>query len=270
MNIPNKLYHYTTAENAFNIINTNIIRARDIRNLNDKMEGKLVKKILKKVLKNEKYTELSKRFDNENFFDFFDSFECYDFFTISFTDKIDDFNHWQNYGDNGKGYCIEFDTKKLKENFYNNIDHEISQSENIDISVNKIILQKCVYDEKKLIEELEILLAEADKQTETVLGLIPKLLKLSTRYKENKYANESEWRFVLSFTSDEIKKFNLKNQFCEMKIINNSHDSLNIQYDWLGKIFSGIKADENDFLNKFTNEKLREFIAEKIKKSKII
>lgn len=109
---------------------------------------------------------------------------------------------------------------------------------------------------------------EAKNSSETVLGLVPKLLNLSTQYKELKYENESEWRLVLSFTSDEIKEFSSKCHFCELEIMNKSSNLLNVRYDWLGKIVSGTNSDDNNFLNKFENSQLRKFIASKLIKSK--
>ena len=125
----NRLFHYTNATSLLGIIQNNCLWATNIRFLNDFSELQAgldftedhLFSLVEEGLKNKKIEidpetisaikEIINRvlsFTKDNFT------KLFNLYVTSFTSRADSAYHWEAYCNQGHGYCIEFDSDKLK------------------------------------------------------------------------------------------------------------------------------------------------------------
>jgi len=123
LNLPLKIYHYTTIDTLINILENKELWLCDMLHMNDKNEinyfldmlfnaveerpslsGTIIENLTSKLieLKNQ-----ARRILAENLA-----------YIMSFTPNKNDAAQWERYADNGRGCCIEFDTNELLEIIY--------------------------------------------------------------------------------------------------------------------------------------------------------
>lgn len=160
--IPNKLYHYTSKEGFLGIIKNKTLWATEILFMNDSKESKIPFEILLKLLSEEKNSDIRKKIEDAqnvtkiNIFDFYKAFEGFNTYVISFSEKQNDLNQWRSYGENGSGFCIEFNTNQLQLAIDKNLKIlELSTNGILDDNhIYKLSWRKCCYDKNE--QEAEI------------------------------------------------------------------------------------------------------------------
>lgn len=215
------LYHYTSGQGLFGIINSGELHCSNINFLNDPSEKSYFQDLLNLVFKE------SKECENIHSTLFNDSFQKavvkpFDTFIASFSKNEDSLPMW-NYYAKGNGYNIGLD-----------IDSVIEQNEDINISIQKIEL---IYDQQKQLQDtLDFILGHkqnCDKYKELdeklkapkdideyyELGLEQNYLiedfnngiyKLGLGFKHKAYEREQEVRLIISENEMEQKTTKFK------------------------------------------------------------
>lgn len=127
-----KVFHYTSGQGLFGIVNSNKLHCSNIKFMNDSSEELYAKQILEEFLHNsEKAQVLYKKFYSQSYHDVI----LYpgDKFVVSFCKENDSLSMW-NYYASGNGYNLEFE---LSEIIQRNKKHGISIRE-IEMVYNKI------------------------------------------------------------------------------------------------------------------------------------
>lgn len=113
--LPSKLYHYTSLSGATGILRSNNLWATDFRFLNDSTElvygAQLLAECLRKYCGEEdshKHALLA-RLANFLVNHGNTAREVFETFVISLSEEPDKLSQWRAYGDQGRGYCLEFD-----------------------------------------------------------------------------------------------------------------------------------------------------------------
>ncbi len=119
--IPDYLYHYSSQNSVFNIINNGELWLSNIKDMNDPTEVSFGVKVIKNILINEKNKycdEIIKVLELHEEAPLFQEYFFYDkpTFIFSLSQKEDSLSQWINYGDNGGGLSFKMITKKLIEN----------------------------------------------------------------------------------------------------------------------------------------------------------
>lgn len=191
--IPSSLFHYTDQSGLRGIIKTKSLWFTNIFYLNDTTEFYYTFKLLSDELdkKSENDTSIIQFLkDLATYEDYWGFVMC---FVCSFSKKSDDLSQWRAYSDDGCGYCIEFDSKKIAE-----------------IACEKsLILTQCLYDkniQRKKIEHIIDEILAAFKENGTMAGepklkkigkdFGQKLLLLASEFKDKNFKEEAEWRLV--------------------------------------------------------------------------
>lgn len=178
MNLPDTLYHYTSLETLFAIINginnedcNNVylkLRATHSSFLNDETEGKLLPNVL---------AELGVK---ESLLVILESLQGYPF-VVSLTELADDLNMWRSYAGQGCGVAIGLDTVEL---------NELYQFEQIKYTTHSELLNQ--------------LKSQGIKQyigRENVLPL-ERIIGDALKYKHISFKAEKEWRIYEHSTED--------------------------------------------------------------------
>lgn len=221
MELPTKLYHYTSQQGLLGILESKKLWMTNILYLNDSTEFvytlELVKLELKKL--RDKFKNLRRRRalipDDEPMtiteqiyyacdgFDEICSFNVktagYNTYVFSLSQKLDDLNQWRGYCPDG-GYSIEFDSNKLLA--------IINSYENVEV----LKLLKCIYDKisiekeiKSLLNSIQTSLKYDDPHYEDIGGdIYLKAIDISPSIKHKSFKSEQEYRIV--YQCNECKK----------------------------------------------------------------
>lgn len=239
MTVPEKLYHYTSKEGFLGIIENKTLWASEILFMNDGKEACIPLEILKELLEENKN-------EWKDFLELYESVRGVETYVISFSEKKDDLNMWQAYGDNASGVCIEFNTCELLE--------VLGKNQEI-----KAIWKKCIYDKQKQKDKIQSLLNSVTGSNDfNRSGLFEKLLDFSTYFKDESFKNEHEWRIVVELNTGEnrdLKKVRAKKDilvtYCELRIEKEKlHSESEDKYPWLGDVIVGSAAKDQDLFYK--------------------
>ena len=259
--IPNKLYHYTSKESFLGIIKNKTLWASEILFMNDIKESKIPFEIFQSLINEKRNSDIKKKIVDAqnvkkiNIFDFYKTFEGFNTYVISFSEKEDDLNQWRIYGENGKGCCIEFNKDELNSAIdYNLKILEPSTNEKIDDEY-KLNWRKCCYDKKKQESEIQSVLEyikNKNNPDEILNAIQKKLLEFSTYFKDAAFNDEKEVRLILelgtSLFNRKIKNIryvrNIFLPYCELKIEEEKiPQESEGRYPWLGNILLGPRND---------------------------
>ncbi|HJA84904.1 MAG TPA: DUF2971 domain-containing protein [Candidatus Bacteroides avicola] len=208
-----KLYHYTSIETLYNMLEKSVITDKDtqvqylnmwathIKYLNDETERELFTDALKKAVSiyaQERNTPL----DNEQLKEL-DILCDVDSYIISLSEHQDDLNMWRGYGGNGVGVNIEFDFNNISA-FYSTSKHNHFKTEYVYKRRKCIYFQpdKCEID-NSLVEQLcdYLLHKETMQSAFNGIRIIRDIRDMATISKHIAYMSEKEWRFVCNTSS---------------------------------------------------------------------
>lgn len=206
------LYHYTTIESFFKMLQKSIICDNETRVkylefwaihilcLNDPSEMAIYWQPFEEQMKKH-HSHLTKE-TIDSFYHF-----CSNYYVISLSELQDDINMWRCYGGDGVGVAIGLDFGKI-EPF--NKSYETSRF----IMEQVYMPTKCVYVapgelqvDSSLIEDIKKSISERD-----VLSQAASILEFHRKYinrKHNAYAAEKEWRLIVHNSNPPL--YNLKN-----------------------------------------------------------
>lgn len=260
--IPNKLYHYTSKESFLGIIKNKTLWASEILFMNDIKESKIPFEIFQNLINEKRNSDIKKKIEdvqnvkNINLFDFYKTFEGFNIYVISFSEKENDLNQWRIYGENGSGCCLEFNANELKLAIDRNLKIlELSTNGKIGEKY-KLNWKKCCYDKNEQESEIQSVLEyikNKNNPDEILNAIQKKLLEFSTYFKDAAFSDEKEVRLLLdldtSLFNRKIKNIRcVKNIFlpyCELKI---EYEKLPREsegrFPWLGNIWLGPKNDD--------------------------
>jgi hypothetical protein len=188
-----KLYHYTDTNGFFGILKTKKVWATDYKFLNDPSEHFYGRSIVKKVL--EELIEENSDIPVKSIYEMrFGSspikYETFSrgYYICSLTEEKDSLEQWRAYGNNGKGFAIEFDIDSKY------IGGEIDFLGEIPHKLLKVIYNA---EEQNRITRATILSCIQSKEM-NLLDIDFLINYLCIKFKDPCYANEKEWRIVYS------------------------------------------------------------------------
>lgn len=201
-----KLYHYTSIETLYNMLDKSIIVdeetntkylkmwATHIEYLNDEMERKLFTDMLTRKV--EKYAiEIGHVLDDEQR-KVINMLCRVDSYIISLSELNDDLSMWRGYGGNGVGVNIEFDFYNIPP-FYATSKHNTFKTEKVFRAIKCDYLEpESCYIDKLLIKKIYKHCLEDNKNVFDGAIIMKEIQDLSTKSKHIAYVSEKEWRFV--------------------------------------------------------------------------
>jgi hypothetical protein len=204
---PDYLYHYTTMDGFLGIIKYRTFWATHILYQSDRSEFKYAFQILKDVLVNKKINMDKLLLEPEKY-------KGIEVFTVSFSEKFDIQDQWNDYAKSVPGYCLGVRTWNLvhdiTENSQKLIEYTGKSRAIKPTNAFECNFRKCIYDRNIQYEFIEYHVNEIlnnQYETENLLysALIEMLLKYSPIMKRKKYEEEQEWRFIISKVFDNSK-----------------------------------------------------------------
>lgn len=194
--IPPTVYHYTNSDGLFGILKSKQIWATDYRFLNDYMEGEIGLRRAKDLVRSEYFKSSNgpERLLYKEVLEVLRIERADNNFLFSLSSRRDDLNQWRAYANEGEGFTIGFDTKKIL---------ELANKQNSDFGFGKVSYSSVEFDKKvraalrkfeKIIQKqrsndsLNVLIEEAALFFETVIGTY------SVAYKHSSFRSEFEWR----------------------------------------------------------------------------
>lgn len=205
--LPSHLYHYTSQHGLFEIIRSKSIWATDIHYLNDSSEYRHAMNIWEKVVKSRLslfkdeaddkgvIEEIEKDF-LEIILPVFDkNNENTTTYVSSFSEKSDLLSQWRGYSQISNGFCIGFDTLKLKEK----------------MNKDQFMLYKCIYEgqeqEKILNQIIDKLRFDVRNYQPGESDYDPDVTEyiVQTINKKEKYLNKVKFQAILALTAPLIK-----------------------------------------------------------------
>ena len=207
-----KLYHYTSIETLYNMLEKSIITDKDtqvqylnmwathIKYLNDETERDLFTDALKKEVC--KYTKKSTTpLNNKQLIKELDNLCDVDSYIISLSECQDDLNMWRGYGGNGIGANLEFDFHSIPA-FYSTQRNNQYNTECVYrvLKCNYFRPNECKIDESLIKRVSHYLLHKKTKNglNNDEIKIMRDVRDLATVSKHAAYESEKEWRFVCS------------------------------------------------------------------------
>lgn len=219
METDNRLFHYTTLNGLLGILDSQALHLSHIRYMNDDGEfldffndtkelvaEKYVNTHLRKMRRThrKRFEEITSEEKNYMFTNYLEGLERavdkFNVFVVSFCKTSDDLlSQWRGYTSETVGYCIEFDTNKIRESVKSM--HENSEVVDCD-------LIDCIYTDEEKEEELKefypLLASETSQQSEKALG---HFIITCIGAKNSGFSEEDEARIYISkgYDSDHIE-----------------------------------------------------------------
>ena len=186
------LYHYTDSTAFHSILKNRTIWLTNYRYLNDPSERNYGYDLIIEYLDN--YLTKNEIPKIKEFYNFFSlhhdnisqSFER-DFYLASMTEDGDSLDQWRSYGNDGKGFAIEYTFKQ----------DTLPKEVNINSHIGPILM-KVIYDKE---EQLSIVEGFVDEylNSDVDLFVFKYILEiLCFKFKNFHYRNEKEWRLLFS------------------------------------------------------------------------
>lgn len=208
-----KAGHYTSQAGIFGIIGAQLIRASNIKFLNDEQEFLHALELIKEIIPKAKikkdspdfkvYSEYIKSIEEK--LKSLDIHTAESIYTFSVSKELDLLSQWRGYCPQNNGYCLVMNMKKV----YSKIKKQYANS----------YLLKCVYDRKEKDELLKKVLNEYWRQyrekqygkekIDVINELSEKIALLASHFKHPSFSEEKESRIVVILESvvDEDIKF---------------------------------------------------------------
>lgn len=256
------IYHYCSFNTFYTIINNKTIRLSDVTQSNDYDEIKWSEHLIKdifyrkvdEIFSDQNDVEKAKQYINTNLEYFFDS-STHTVLACCFSESKDLLSQWRGYAEDGKGFSIGFNVKKMNKLLNTLINKEC-----------KIVLDKVVYNEDK---QLEIIEKEINSflttnninkisDFENIKKLFEILFEKVIYFKNPFFSEEVEWRICVFFLSNNYRNVSI-NDF-RLSFYNNNNNNkilpyLDIKYEGKENIISEIIMGPKNF-----TEKLVEFL----------
>lgn len=194
---PKLIYHYCSAEAFMSIIQSKSLWLTDIKNMNDPLEGKWATERFVGICRQ----NYSKKFREQVIIGLLEYSATYgmpEAFVSCFTDSFTSDYHWKNYADEGKGFCIAFNTEKLG---IRNIFPRMHQIKNKKLLIDHLHLCPVLYNQDIQIGYLSTYFTELvelwnqgnnkklNEKFEELNIFIPML-------KNSSWMGENEWRVI--------------------------------------------------------------------------
>ncbi|MGR6872523.1 DUF2971 domain-containing protein [Pseudomonas sp. HK3] len=233
-----KVGHYTSQAGILGIISTQLIRASNIKFLNDEQEFLHALDLIKEIILTSKITNDSPEFSVHSKYieaikkklESLDQYTTESIYTFSVSKEIDLLSQWRGYCPQNNGYCLVMNIDKV----FISIKNQHANSH----------LVECVYDQEEKNKSLKILLneywekyknKESNKEKNNVINELSEHLALfASHFKHPSFSEEKEWRIVviLDNAADESIKFregiSSLIPFIELKIKRNDISSVKI------------------------------------------
>ena len=205
-----KLYHYTSIETLYNMLEKSIIIDNEVKNniqylkmwathieyLNDETERKIFTNALKKQVY--EYTQNHKTSLTKEQNEKLESLCRFDAYIISLSTLKDDLNMWRGYGGNGIGINLEFDLSKINR-FYESVKSTYYKMEFAYSALEcKYFKSEQCEVENSLIERIYNYILKSvdnDEMFTEYVTLKRKIENLAIISKHSAYESEKEWRF---------------------------------------------------------------------------
>lgn len=234
----NKVGHYTSQAGILGIINTQLIRASNIKFLNDEQEFLHALDLIKQIIPTSKIKNDNPEFEVhskyitaiEKKLESLDQFTSESIYTFSVSKEIDLLSQWRGYCPQNNGYCLVMDIDKVFIDIKNQ--HKNSH------------LVECIYDLEEKNKSLKSLLnkywekyknkSDEKEKAGVINELSEDLALLASHFKHPSFSEEKEWRIViiLDKTTDDNIKFREGISsfipFIELKINRNKVSSVKI------------------------------------------
>lgn len=182
------IYHYTSHASAMSMISNFELWLTNIRFMNDAKEFLWVYDRLNEIISKRKEENkiLNSLIENDISVREDKSKRNISICVSSFSFNKDDVAQWVQYGSNGEGISVGFNTEKLLEC--------IKEKHSVAGSV--------IYDQKKIIEEIEIILDTLEEEIKitgnhSLRKMNDPIAKLATLAKNQTFASEKEFRIAL-------------------------------------------------------------------------
>ena len=220
-----ELYHYCSAEKAFNILKSRTIIMSDIEKTNDYRELSL---FFPKIFDYIEFLYMQKPFrlkydlkvNEEALMEILDvsyrywrkRFESGEFsnYVLCFSEVQDSLSQWRGYANNANGYCLGFDFEEIIS--YCNKTNGVIRLEQVtyleEIGIDKVIrdaAKDILYELKGLRKWIATNMTHDDKEPDTdglmlfyFDGMLEKVFTESLKYKSYDFHEEREWRMFFS------------------------------------------------------------------------
>lgn len=221
---PDTLYHYTSTDAFYKIIDSGCLWASHVRFMTDASEIVYGRELLREML-----ADAASHWDAEKFkqlersvlgFSQTDSSSLTPVYALALSGKADDVAQWERYADDARGFCIGFDAQPL------GVGMAKADGKS---AVDRAIMEEVVYDrdrqEGRMRNIIDVAVDLVDKfgwgeNQEDARSRVASLahemawpvLDLLSTLKQPSYSSEQEWRLV-STTGPHVHKRNLECQF---------------------------------------------------------
>lgn len=200
-NLTSMIYHYTSDNGLFGIIQSSSFHCTSIKFLNDPSENIYFNEILNEVLdKNLDFEKAHELLYDKGWRDSRES--SYDKYIISFSKNSDSLSMW-NYYALGKGYCIGFEINELIKSI--NLHHQnINIHEGEEYSTAQFVIHEIniVYDRKEQIGLVNKFAKEAIKLSKTYKE--SQLEKVNSQTEEASHHAEMEMDHIGQTYTDQL------------------------------------------------------------------
>lgn len=200
---PNILYHYTSLQGLQGILDSSKMWFSDIAFLNDASEMQLAIDMIESFIAeigndlSDVETELLRRSSVSS-----SPSSCSDgFFVSCFCSNSDLLSQWRAYGNNGKGFALGFNTKRI-----GNSNNFRVRKVLYDKNIQSRLIRELIKDTLNLLREVSKgkTIEDLDKQDNILptfsAFLSNHLTELLCTFKHESFKEEDEWRVIYNFT----------------------------------------------------------------------
>ena len=213
----NQLFHYTTQKGLYGIIESKSLWFTNILFLNDAAECGYTFQLMQDELEEKRMIHNHPIFNfmkDHSDFQHFLSIVKYiaSYYVFSFSQKPDDLSQWRAYGDDGGGYCIEFDYDEILRIAKNNewpmmpclYEDEKQREEIIKFIdeqehdyLNNPISCKLIETEYLGTKKTDLTDDEDKILTDIKLDFLGSILKFALKFKHPQFSEEEEFRILI-------------------------------------------------------------------------
>lgn len=210
------VYHYTTLDTFFKILESKAIWASDLSKMNDPQEFIMGIELIREIFQ-DKSPELLDWFDRNQMFGL-DAERL--LLGCSFSEKTDDLSQWRAYGDDGQGVVIGIDKSVLHSN--NTFTIPSFEPEN-ERTASFVHFHKVIYSKKKFQNSVKELLNNSgdfinDRLEDFKLSIA--ISRLACSFKSDFYQNEQEIKAIIEYSKNPslyLEEDYIKNQSFKLK-----------------------------------------------------
>lgn len=243
-----EIFHYTSVESLFKIIESKSIRLSSSKYLNDYKELKVLRELIdKEVLDKRAISYNQDRINDLN--QLLIENDNLESFIMSFSKHRDLLSQWRGYADNSKGVSIGFDVENLRSKLI-----ELRPKSRFASDVSKMFMKPVIYSLKEQYNELRI--NESIKKKEGFVSILSKsfwINSLASLYKSESFKEEDEVR-ILYIPQIEIsdEQLSVSGPLVKMKYLHNNgylKPFFEIEFDSLINVISSITIGANSKLS---------------------